>query len=439
MVEDESLVALQAPPRLDPDVRLIGPGRQRGDGLVHDVWLGLRQGRLREYAPPGVALRGLDGALTVHEEHRRAWHEGCAQFMEKAQRLYAAAPACVPRIWRVSDGTSGAWLIGAPSGEPLARALAPGATLPPTDVMRMAGALADALATIHALGILNLDVAPETVTFVSGRVMLSDFAVDNRAFLGLLGSEEGLVRPGYSPIELYDGGMAEPLGPATDIYAASALLYRLMTGTEPPPWQERWRANTLLPLANSAVYPPAFTDAIRRGLAIEPGERFADALAWKNAMGVAAAPADPGEGWIEEAGAAASGPDERSWYDTFASPPPAARPSRRAGWLVVAIIAAFGLATLLATSMLLRPPAAASEAPAALYRVTGPANARSAPSPTASVVARFRSGDQVTGVMTASDSGEPWLRITDGPHSGAFVWARNLAAASSAASVAEQR
>lgn len=162
--------------------------------------------------------------------------------------------------------------------------------LPPARILRIAAELADALTFLHARGLTHLDIAPETVSIAEGWAELTDFAVDNRPFMALLGSQEGLVRPGYSPIERYDAAAAEPLGPPTDIYGASALLYRLIEGRDPAPWQERFRDPSLSPLPDRAPYPPGFLAAIRRGLAIEPGERFPDGTAWQAAL--ALTPAD---------------------------------------------------------------------------------------------------------------------------------------------------
>lgn len=421
MVDGQGLVAPSAAPRVDPDVRLIGTGRRRGDGLVHDVWLGLRQGRLREYAPPGVVARGPDGRVAPLEPYRLAWADGSARFLDQAHRLYAAAPAFVPRIWRVGDEAAGPWMISAPAGQPLAESLAAGITLSPRDVIRIARDFADALDAIHALGVTHLDISPDTVSVTSGQVTLSDFAVDDRAFLRLLGSAEGLVRPCYSPIEMYEG--EEPLGPATDIFAASALVYRLMAGADPAPWQQRWRdAGPLALPVDAADYPPAFVAAIRRGLAVEPGHRFANALAWKRAMGdPAPAPLDLAKSEAVPVSEVVT--SEAPWPDP-APPQPA---GGRAGWLVVAVIAVLGLTALLVTYLMLRPGAEATEAAAAAYVATGPANIRTAPRPGAEIVARLVAGDRVTGVMSTADSGERWLRITEGQHAGAFVWARNLA------------
>jgi serine/threonine protein kinase len=89
-------------------------------------------------------------------------------------------------------------------------------------ILKLAGELANALAQVHARGLTHLDIAPDTVSLASGRLELTDFAVDNRPFMPLLESQHGLVRPGYSPIEHHDASMAEPLAAPADVYAASA-------------------------------------------------------------------------------------------------------------------------------------------------------------------------------------------------------------------------
>ena len=267
-------------------VEIVAALGRVGDGLVYRARAEGRAVRLREYAPAGIVQRLDDGRLEPTDpSFAAAWDAACASFLRQGARLgdvdhYAVAP-----MFRASarDG-QGACSIGAPVGESLARALAAGLVLPPGEVMRLACDLADALALLHARGILHLDIAPATVSIAVGWLELADFAVDNRPFVSLLGTQEGLIRPGYSPIEHSDAAMAEPLGPPADVHAASALLFRLVTGREPALWQARWRdpAGTALP--DLPGYPPAFLAAIRKGLEIEPGNRFADGAAWRDAL-----------------------------------------------------------------------------------------------------------------------------------------------------------
>jgi serine/threonine protein kinase len=216
-----------------------------------------------------------------------AWQQGLAQFIAKGDALAAVRH---PGIAPILATRPGGYLIGEPVGEPLSAALAPGLKLSAYEIQLLARDLAAALAEVHARGLAHFDVSPDTVSIASGAVQLTDFAVDNRPFLPLLESQEGLVRPGYSPIELHDGTLAEPLGPRADVYAASTLVFRLITGRDPAPWQERWRDPDASELPDQESYPPAFLAAIRQGMAVEPEQRFADAASWLAAMGPPPAP-----------------------------------------------------------------------------------------------------------------------------------------------------
>jgi hypothetical protein len=291
MPEETSFLAPGPLPLIGADFHVVSRVGRVGDGLVYVARDGLRQARLREYFPRRVVRRVADG--TLHPADARlaqAWREATQRFLDQGHRLASIDHFGVAPVWRAmsveADGVrQGAYQIGAPVGEPLSAALGAGLTVPPAQVLRIAVDLTDALAEIHARGIAHLDICPDTVSIAAGYVELTDFGVDNRPFMALLETQEGLVRPGYSPIEHYDASMAEPLGPAADVYSASALLFRLVTGRDPAPWQERWRDPSASQLSDREAYPPAFIEAIRKGLAIEPEERFRDGGEWRAAMG----------------------------------------------------------------------------------------------------------------------------------------------------------
>lgn len=435
MRDEESLLAPRNLPRLPPELRLTGSARRIGDGIVHDAWIGLHRGRLREYAPAGVAVRGDDGALAPREEFRRAWREGCARFLHQAERLREAALPGVAAIWEVGDMSRGVWLIAAPPGEALAVPLAAGLAIAPGEVMRIAEELGDTLAEVHAIGLAHLDIGPDTVSIDDGRIVLSDFAVDNRAFLALLHSDAGLVRPGYSAIEMYDGARTEPLGAATDVHAASALILRLVTGEDPTPWQQRWRDGVQEEVPGAADYPAAFIAALRRGFAIEAEQRFPDAAAWRDAMRGSPPPHGYGHGEGEAymlPGAAAADPHPYPPAEAAAAAAPGYDGS---AWGAKAAVLAALAAVLAIALFLMLTPGQETQQAASLYLVTGPANIRSAPSPGAEVVGRLNAGARVTGLMEDVEGGQRWLRVTEGPNAGAFIWARNLAVPDAAPSL----
>lgn len=273
-------------PAFGADFHVISPLGRIGDGLVYSARDGLKQARLREYAPPGVTARAADGTLEPADPRfAEAWRDGAARFIELGRQLSRIVHPGVAPIWQAEAGPKGdAWWIGAPAGTPIAGALSGGPARAPEAVLRFAQELAAALAEVHARGLVHLDIGPDTVSVTGGHVQLADFTVDNRGFMPLLQSPDGLVRPGFSPIELYDGSRAEPLGPPADIYAASALVYTLITGRPPAPWQERFRDPSVSQLADRPDYAPALIAAVRQGLAIEPEDRPRDGTEWLAAI-----------------------------------------------------------------------------------------------------------------------------------------------------------
>lgn len=285
-------------PRISPDFHIISAAGRVGSALVYTARDGLRPARLREYAPPGAVRRDGDGMLRATDPRLdAAWYDGVARFLAQGSRLVQVNHPGIAPVWRVAGtaagGDAGGYLVGAPVGEPVGAALGRGLPLSPAGIIRIANELAAALAEIHARGLTHLDVGPATVSIASGRLQLSDFAVDDRGFMPLLQTQEGFVRPGFSPIELHDGARAEPLGPPVDIYGASALLFTLITGRPPAPWQDRWRDPSSAQLAGHGAYPPLFIEAIRKGLSIEPEERYRDGTEWLAALGGGSAPAPP--------------------------------------------------------------------------------------------------------------------------------------------------
>ncbi len=311
------------------DVAFVG---RVGDGLIYTARLDGQPVRLREYAPAGSVQRRADHGLEpADEKFAAAWTDGQARFLAQAKELATLRHPAFPRIvhaFASEEPDRGAFLVTRPADAPLAAALGAGPALPPERIMRIADELAEALALAHARGVTHLDLAPETVSIETGRVALTDFAIDNRAFIALLGRQDGLVRPGFSPIERADATAAEPLGPPTDIYAASALLYRLIEGRDPAPWEERFRDPGLSALPDRDPYPPAFLAAIRRGMAIEPGDRFPDAQSWRAAMAL------PGA-----APAAMSLDKAPAPYPPPGYPPAAHPPMPTANWLVPLLVA----------------------------------------------------------------------------------------------------
>ncbi|HEY2791019.1 MAG TPA: serine/threonine-protein kinase [Micromonosporaceae bacterium] len=116
------------------------------------------------------------------------------------------------------------------TGAPLSRLLTTGRLDPPTS-LRIGADVAEALAAVHAVGLVHRDVKPDNVLVADGRAKLVDFGISASA--GELDSDpDGHIvgTPAYVAPERLTG---EPVGPAADVYSLGILLYGMLTGTSP--------------------------------------------------------------------------------------------------------------------------------------------------------------------------------------------------------------
>lgn len=289
-------------PQIGPDLEIVKAQGRVGDGLVYLAKQKGREVRLREYGPRGAVRRDEDDLLRpLLPALAGAWREGMRAFMNQARKIRTVRHPGVESLWSVLPEESahphaappgGAFLIGPPVTRTLESWLdSSGPSVSPEFVTSTARRLADALEAAHRAKVTHLDICPSTIALTQQGAVLIDFAVDNRPYMRPMGNQQGLVRPGYAPLELYDGSMSMPLDARSDIYSASAVLYHLIVGKAPPPWTDRRHNPSLPALARAPGFSTTFLNAVRRGLNIEPENRFGSASAWRAAMFVGAQPA----------------------------------------------------------------------------------------------------------------------------------------------------
>jgi len=192
-------------------------------------------------------------------------------------------------------------------GESLAARLMSKGRLTPAELAPIAMQVCDALAAVHAAGVVHRDLKPSNVYLVvdregaaaSERVKIIDFGIARVEWEETRITNTGgpLGTPGYMPPE-QEAGTGEVDG-RSDLFALGAMLYECLVGEPPPPQSPsgyvpasgRSDSGTV---KAGALVPPGWRAVIEKAMAPNPADRYQDARAFAHALkalGEDAAPA----------------------------------------------------------------------------------------------------------------------------------------------------
>jgi hypothetical protein len=132
----------------------------------------------------------------------------------------------------VVDDQGNRWLVTEylPSRS-LAEILETDGPLPPDQVAKIGAQLADAMAAMHAKGVVHRDIKPGNVLVAAdGTAKLTDLGVAQWAEATLTGSAQICGTPGYLAPEVADGRAASS---ASDVFSLGATLFAAVEGASP--------------------------------------------------------------------------------------------------------------------------------------------------------------------------------------------------------------
>ena len=211
---------------------------------------------IKEYLPAELALREGRSVHPRSVDCREQYQEGLRRFLEEAKQLiqFRAHPSIVScRDFFRANGT--AYLVmeyeeGLPLSELLQVREGEGRPFGEADLRKvMVPLLLEGLARVHAAGVLHRDVKPANILVrrEDERPVLIDFGAAKQNFAEHSKSLAP-VTAGYAAIEQVGEGK---LGPWTDLYAAGAVMWRMVAGGnrpfEPPnPVKVESRTNAVL-------------------------------------------------------------------------------------------------------------------------------------------------------------------------------------------------
>lgn len=163
-------------------------------------------------------------------------------------------------------------------------------------VSRVVERLGDGLTALHEAGVVHRDIKPENLlidgdrsrsgsSFEADTVLTGGvFNLGERLLISDLGLAKDMASRGSAPSVI--GGSARYqapeqlradglLGPPTDVYAASAVLWRLLTGKVAPEPHDVSDSLT--------VFKPGWQAFFERAMAMDPADRHPTAVAWRSA------------------------------------------------------------------------------------------------------------------------------------------------------------
>jgi len=270
-------------------------GKSLGSGtfgityLAVDIWLRLRVA-VKEYMPREIAMRSQDIDVVPNtDEDLDAFKYGLQSFLDEGRKLarFEGHPHIVGvKSFFEENGT--AYLVmqylDGCSLEAYRREL--GGRLPAGEVVASGVAILEGLQAIHDVGMLHRDIKPQNVILTTdGKVKLIDFGAARFAAGQRTSQLSQVLTPRYAPIEQYQADGTQ--GPWTDVYAAGATLYKVLTGQPPPEAIKRVLQGEPLPTPRSVLgdeVSPRISDALMRALEPSADARFQSAQEFLEAL-----------------------------------------------------------------------------------------------------------------------------------------------------------
>lgn len=249
------------------------------------LYAGVYDGRpvlVHEYAPYGWVARQPDGELgPIDADSEPQYTTARQQFVAKAQAWRTAAEAFgktgpMAEIVAMRPGslTQGAWLVT----EYLSRRLT---DLPLGDPATVSANLASALAAVFAAGETVGNICPQTLFLRNGQVVFAGPSPDGRDLPGVVNGDGDSGLAGYAAPEVYDARKRQPVGQEADLFAATALIFRLYSGRAPVDVRSQNLAADIDGfLAETPKLPQRIREALKLGLVLSRRARGDGMAAW---------------------------------------------------------------------------------------------------------------------------------------------------------------
>ncbi len=266
-------------------IRCLGHGGFGITYLAHDTQLHMDIA-IKEYLPVDLALRVDDSRVVAKTSGvAKDFEWGLDAFIKEARMLAQFKHPNIVQASRFIKLNSTAYIVMEyVDGQTLEAAVKESRTGFSEDSVKwLVDSLANGLREVHQKKIYHRDIKPANILLrKDGTPVLIDFGAARQMLEGKSRPMTAIVTAGYAPLEQYNTQGA--VGPWTDIYALSAVVYFCLTGQPPDEATDRILDDQLKPLAGEGG--SRFLQAIDMGLALNARFRPQTLKAWQHSYDV---------------------------------------------------------------------------------------------------------------------------------------------------------
>ncbi len=239
---------------------------------------------IREYFPMGIALRNPDRTVSMMPEKKYSFNEGLLDFLTLNRKLEELTLPALTKGFASFEENGTAYAIrSATVGKTLEEFLTRnGGSLKWEQARPLFLPLLDTLLELHAAGIVHGGISPESIIVErDGKLKLTHLSLLK---IRESGSDfQSSLIPGYAAPEQYTA-QTDPTE-TSDVYALSAVLFRVLIGTVPPAANERVRKESLTVPAHFAnELPRQVLVSLANGLQLQIAKRTQNIEIFRNEL-----------------------------------------------------------------------------------------------------------------------------------------------------------
>ena len=210
---------------------------------------------VKEYMPSYLVTRCQNGREVepLSEEAEVTFSIGVDSFVDESNKLSTNDVSCVPAMIESFKQNNTSYVVTElVHGEALSSIIKRKGKLSYHATITIITGVLQGLRQLNKVGIIHGDICPDNIIVTANSdIFLLDYNLSDFNKNVYTQRDSGKLRAGYSALEMYYMNMEQ--GPWTDVYAAAATMYKMLTGITVPSAIKRKTSDTLASLSKLGV------------------------------------------------------------------------------------------------------------------------------------------------------------------------------------------